>query len=117
MRSEKFHWLANAMELWTDELCAAYGFRRDCWEDTADGKRIIRLLGPDSPPEFTITFSKWRLADAYFQDLVRDLVLQVDRAGCLYTGRYAPGVVPDEFRAPLQGEGLLEAWHRTRTRH
>lgn len=97
-RSQKFHALAPAFESWTEgELCEAYGFRRDSWYDH-DGKRTIELLGPDSPGEYCYTFPLWRLEDEHVQSLLRDLVLWVDARGKEYTGSYAPGVVPDEYR-------------------
>jgi hypothetical protein len=95
--SQKREALANAMELWTDELCHAYGFRRDCWYDR-DGRRTIELLGPDSPGEYTISFPLWRLRLEHFQDLTRDIVLWIDARGREYTGDYVPGIVPVEYR-------------------
>ena len=96
-RSQKWEWLGSAFELWTDELCTAYGFRRDSWFDH-EGRRTIELLGPDSPGEYVFTFPLWRLREEHLEQLLRDVVLWVDAAGREYTGAYAPGVVPEEYR-------------------
>jgi hypothetical protein len=95
--SQKREALANAMELWTAELCQAYGFREDSWYDH-DGKRTIELLGPDSPGEYCITFPLYRLRLEHLQSLTKDLVLRIDARGREYTGNYAPGIVPVEYR-------------------
>lgn len=97
LTSKKREWLALSMELWTDELCYAYGFRRDSWFDR-DGKRTIELLGPDSPGEYCITFPLWRLRLEHLQNLTHDIVLWIDARGREYTGSFAPGIVPDEYR-------------------
>lgn len=97
---------ASAMEVWADELCDAYGFRRDSWYDRA-GTRTIELLGPDSPAEYCVTFPLWRLRLEHLQKLTCDLVVWIDARGKDYTGAYAPNGVPEEYRSMTNGQRLL----------
>lgn len=97
-RSQKGHFWADAMELWMLEIEAAYGFTSRIY-DSEDGRdRVIELLGPDSPGEYVRVIPKWRLSDDYLQDTCNDTILWADRMGRAFTGSYAPGVVPDDFR-------------------
>ena len=97
-RSQAGHFWANAMELWMQEIEDAYGFTSRIY-DTPDGReRVIELLGPDSPGEYVLTFPKWKLADDHIQQTCNDTIIWADRMGRAYTGSYASGVVPDEFR-------------------